>query len=116
MEKLLLNTENGVPTLLAGIVIILCLHLVMNIVKFLWGFLKKKNELSEKSIERLTISLEANTKAVEKLDHRIAEAEQTIAEIPKFKTDLRRLFLAVKRIAGDDWKQIYKEIQDDERL
>lgn len=116
IEKLFLNTEGGVPALLASIVIILALHLLTRVAEFLWGFVKKKSELSEQSINRLATSLEANTKAVEKLDLRIREAEETIAEIPKFKQDLRRLFTAVKHIAGEEWVEIRKSILEDEKL
>ena len=116
IEKLLLNPDGGVATLLAGIIIILALQLIAKLGEFAWGFVKKKSELSEQSINRLSSSLEANTKAVEKLEYRIVEAEQTISEIPKLKQDLRRLFTAVKRIAGDEWTDIRKDILDDERL
>lgn len=116
IEKILLNTEGGVATLLASIIVILALQLIVRVGEFAWGFVKKKNELSEQSINRLSNSIELNTKAVEKLEYRIIEAEQTISEIPKFKQDLRRLFSAVKRIAGDDWNDIRKEILDDERI
>lgn len=99
--------------LLQSIAAILFLTLFMKMVEFIVTILKKKSELSEKSIADLTSALRVNTAAVEKLDARIAAAEKTMAELPKLKLDLRRLFTAVKRISGDDWEKIRKEIMDD---
>ncbi len=109
-----LDTEHGIPTLLASIAVILALNLFAKIGEFLWGFVKKKAEISEQSIEKLTAALQVNTQAVQNLDHLIAEGEQTISEIPKFKQGLRRLFVAVKHIAGDEWTDVRKIIMDDE--
>lgn len=114
LDKLLLDSDHGIPTLLSGIIVILALNWFTSFLKFLWSLVKKKAELSEQSIEKLTIALQLNTKATEKLESRINEVEQELAEIPKFKNDLRRLFTGVKALAGEDWSRIRKIIMDDE--
>jgi hypothetical protein len=115
VEKFL-DVQHGVPTLLASIVIILALHLFAKVGEFLWGFVKKSGEISDQSIKDLTVEIQINTKAVTKLEGRLNEIERLISEIPKFKTDLRRLFLAVKQISGEDWPNIRRSIMEDENL
>lgn len=116
MEEFLIDTKHGVPTLLATIAVVLCLHLLAKIGEFAWDLFKKKSELSEQSVQKLTTALEINTQAVTKLECRIQEVEAELSEIPKFKQDLRRLFSAVKSMAGDDWASIRKHIMEDENF
>lgn len=114
IEKLLMNLGEG--SVIIGIFLILAFRLIFEVVLFLWNLAKKKNELSEKSIKELTTALEHNTKSVEKLDLRIYQAEKMINDFPKLKLDVRRLFTAIKHVAGDDWNEIRKSILDDETL
>lgn len=108
-----LDTESA-PALLASIVVILAAQLLFRVIEFLWGFYKKKDELSEKSIEKLTAAMNTNTEAVKGLETRIKDVEQHISAMPKFKQDQRRLFTAVKIMAGDEWPAIRKVIMDDD--
>jgi adenylate cyclase len=110
----ILNSQQSIPGLLAGIIIILGFHLMAKIGEFLWSLVKKKAELSEKSIERLTVALKINTEAIHKLENKLTAIERDLAEVPKFKTDLRRLFAAVKYMAGTEWNEIRKVIMDDD--
>lgn len=82
----LLDSHYGLP----AICVLLSLQILFRTAEFLWGIVKKKNEISEKSIGELT------------------------ASIQKLSLDLRRVFAAVKIIAGDDWKEIRKAIMDEE--
>jgi hypothetical protein len=110
----LIDTKHGIPTLLATIAIVLCLHFFLKVGEFVFDMLKKKNEISEQSVSNLTAALGVATKAVDKLEGRIAEVEQVLSEIPKFKTDLRRLFAAVKFMAKEQWADVRKHIMDDD--
>lgn len=112
----LLDTKHGIPTLLATIAVVLCLHLILKVGEFVFDILKKKNEISEQSVSNLTTALGVATKAVDKLECRIAEVEKDLSEIPKFKLDLRRLFSAVKFVAGDEWPKVRKHIMDEDFL
>lgn len=110
----MLDAQHGIPTLLASLVIILSLHFLVKVGEFLWKLFEKKNELSEKSVQKLTSALHVNTSAIEKLETRILHAEKGLADMPKFKSDLRKLFAAVKFIAGDEWIKIRQEVMSDE--
>ncbi len=114
--KELLDTTQGVPALLASLVVILALQLVVSVGRVIWGIIKSKNDLSEQTVKDLSITLQLNTKAVEKLETSLKEIEQEISEIPKFKKDLTRLFSAVKFISGPQWPHIRKTILEDESL
>lgn len=96
-------------TVLPALVVILALNLFTSIGKFLFEIFKKKSDLSEKNISELTAALHENSKAVEEL-------KSVVMEFPKFKKDLRRLFAVAKRMAGDEWNGILKEIVEEENL
>lgn len=110
----LITTSQGIPALLASIAVVLAAHLVFKMGELAWTFLKKKNELSEQTVEKLTTALQINTQAVKNLEARLNDIEKNLAEIPKFKLDLRRIFSAVKYISGDKWADIRKVIMEDE--
>lgn len=108
----LIDTQHGTSALLAGIVVVLCLHLLAKIGEFLFEMFKKKEETTEKNLERLTEALKANTELVQKLDSRITAIERDLNEVLKFRIDFRRLFSAVKFIAGDQWPEAKKAMKD----
>lgn len=110
----LVDTQHGIPTLLAGIAVVLCLHLLFKIGEFLWTMLKKKSELSDLSVERLTHALEINTGAVKKLEIELNHIKQDLSQIPRFKSDLRRAFLALRIMSGEDWPKIRAEIMEED--
>lgn len=112
----LLNTKEGIPALLASIAVIMSLHLIFKMGEFVWEIIKKKNEVSEKSIENLNEAIQANTKAVQHLEMKIQDIEKNLSEIPKFKLDLRRLFTAIKFMSGENWKEVRSVIMDEEDL
>lgn len=92
---------------LQAVCVILSLHLFAKVGEFLWDIIKKKSEISDETVKRLTVS-------VQHLDNTMKEIKKDLAEIPKFKQDLRRLFTAVKLMAGEDWKDIRKAIMEDD--
>src|SRR5271165_924408 len=102
----LLGSQQTVAGFLAVIAIILCTQLVVRVGTFAWEVLKRKSELSEKSLERLGETIERNTAAVSKLERRIEGIERDIANLPKFELDVRRAFRALKALAGDRWPTI----------
>lgn len=109
----LLDTKNGVASLLASICALLAFHLLFKVGEFLWEILKKKNEVSEQTFEKLTAALQVNTRAVHELKTQIHGIERDLSEIPKLKLDLKRLFSAVKTISGDKWPSIRREIMEE---
>ncbi len=114
MEKLL-DLKDGVAGLLVSICVLLSLQLVFRTGMFLWALREKKESASENAIKELTAVVRLNTVATEHLDARLGEIENTLSELPKFKLDMRRMFTAIKLIAGEKWPQIRKEIEEENR-
>lgn len=112
MEELL-TSHLGVPALLASIIIVLCLQLILRVGSFVWEILQKKNEVSEKSIAKLTDALQTNTVAVEKLQNELAQIKNEIATLPQLRLDIKRAFVALKLMAGEEWEEIRLAIRDE---
>jgi len=104
----------GTGGTLGAICVIVALQLVVRVGEFLWQLKEKKDRLTETGIERLSSTIQESTIAIQHLESKIKSLESTLGEFSKFKLDMRRLFTAVKRIAGSDWAEIRKEIMEDE--
>lgn len=109
-----LSQIKDLPTLIAAGVVILCLHLLLKIGELIYRQVEKKGQLSETSIKNLTEALNKNTTEMDRLNCRMEKVEQNLVDIPKIQKDLRRLFVAVKKIAGDEWPNIRKVMMEDE--
>lgn len=109
-----IDTQHGIPTLLASIAVVLALHLVFKLGEFVWKLSQKDSEKNLQSLQKLIAALESNSKEVEKLSCSMKEIEKDLAEMPKFKLDLRRVFTAVKLLSGDRWQKIRDDIMEDE--
>jgi len=115
LEKLFpIDSQHGISGLLASIAVLLALHLVTRVGSFLWDMKKEKDKLSEKTVQDLVAAVDDNTKMVEDLASDLRKFEAAVAELPKLKLDLRRLFAATRIIAGDEWPEIRDEIMRDE--
>lgn len=116
MEETLipLLSSGSVPGLLAAIIVMLGVHLFTSTGRFLWSLKEKKDALSEQTVKDFSLSLDHYTVVAEKLDDRIRKLEASIDEFSKHKGDLKRLFLAVKLLAGESWPTIRKEILEEE--
>lgn len=97
MEKLF-SLEYGV----AGVCVLLTIMILVKVGEFLWSLRVKKDSVSDQAIKDLTA-------AVEKLEH-------TVADLPKFKTDIRRFYAAIKHVSGDKWPTIRDEIMKDDLI
>ncbi len=115
MEKLV-EDGHGVTVLLAGLVIILSLHLITKIGHFIWEFNQEKHQLTEKSIDNLTQMLASNTSAIHSLEEKLSKVHHEIEALNRFKIDIRLLIDAVKHLAGDKWPEIRKIIIEDKFL
>jgi hypothetical protein len=114
----LLKAES-IPALLAAVIVILCVNSLRGFVEFLWNLRKEKDSASEGAIKELTDAVRLNTEAAKHLDGRLQRVEKIFNVLPKMKLDLRRLFTAMKTVAGDEWTEIREEImsmKDDSEL
>lgn len=112
MEEIL-SSNHGTPTILASIALLLSFHLLIKVAEFAWDFIKKKDEISQKSIERLTVALETNTQATQELKVQFAEMKDEISTLPQLRLDVRRAFRALRILAGDEWEEIKRAIMED---
>ena len=96
----------GIPGLLASICVLMTLQVLGKVAAFLWRIKEKKDELSEATVRDLTL-------AVRSLDERLKSMEKTMLHLDKMSNDLKRLFHAVKNIAGDNWDMIRREIMNE---
>jgi uncharacterized protein YlxW (UPF0749 family) len=107
----LINSQDGIPALLASIAVVLSLHLVVTLGKFAFDVFKKKSEKSDQEITEISLALNRNTDAVRQLQVQISVLEQELKEVRKFKLDTQRLFSAVKIMAGKKWPEIRKALE-----
>jgi hypothetical protein len=114
MEKLITELfGNGVAGLLAAICVLTSLNLLARLGGFLWNLKANREKLSDETIQKLTDAVAFNTSSTERNTLQIVQLEKTLAEIPKLKSGLRRAFSAIKKIAGKEWPNVQKEIQDE---
>lgn len=102
----LVTSEHGITVLLAGLVVVLCLHLVMKI----------RGE-DGKKMDHLSKSMEENTKAIYSLNEQFKYFNQRIADSDvsgiRTERDLVRLKAAVRALAGEKkWTDIQKKIKN----
>ncbi len=109
-----IDTEHGPAVLLATIVVILSLNLLFKVGTFAFQLVQKKQQVSEEAMEANTKAIEGLDSTMQKIELRLESVEASLSENPKMKTDLRRCFMAMKIIAGDDWAKVSKIITDDE--
>ncbi len=110
----MLDSKNGVSGMLAGLILILALHLLVKLGEFVFELFKKKNELTEKNIDNLISALSMNTESLHRLEERMRSVETQLTEASKLKIDIRMLFAAIKSVAGERWPDIRKSIAEDD--
>lgn len=112
MEQLL--AKEGV----AGLIVILCLHLLLNIGKFIYHFFDKKradtDRATELKITKVDLTLQQLNDATRELRVQIGILERELKEVAKFKSDSQKLFSAVKIIAGKRWPEVRKAMLEDD--
>lgn len=100
-----------------GLVIILCVHLVFNVGKFVFHLFDKKRADTEKAtdhkITKLDLTLQQFDGAVRELRVQIGLLEKELIEVHKFKSDSQKLFSAVKILAGKRWPEVRKALLED---
>lgn len=111
MESLVTG-DRGIAGLLAGIILVLCFNLLMHIGRIMFDFMSKKNQVSENNVQKLTDTIEATQKTLSDFQNRLTSIERDMNEVLKFRVDFRRLFAALKFIAGDRWPEAKKAMKD----
>lgn len=102
MEKALLDSDHGLATLLAGLIVILALHLIMKIIQMGLDAFNKKAETTDR--------LSSEFKDV---SARLMAIERDMNEVLKFRKDFRNMFTALKLVAGEKWPDIRAAIEED---
>lgn len=98
----LLDTEHGLPTLLASLSVVASLHVFLKIGEFLWRWRENKDRISDETVRKLIASID--------------ELKIAVSDLPKLKTDVRRYYHALKVLAGSKWPQVRAEILKEDEL
>jgi hypothetical protein len=97
-----------------AVAVLLALNIVVKCGDILWKIKERKDAVTEHGIEALSKAVDNNTEASKQLATRLQMVEAQLSGFNKLKLDMRRLYIAVKRIAGDKWGDIRKEIMEEE--
>lgn len=112
MENLV-DTQQGIPFLLTGIVILLAMNLLVVIGRFLFELFRKKTEHGDSQIVEIKATLVTTTGIVNQLKGQIDGLESDLKEIRKYRIDMQKLFYAIKTMAGKRWPEVRKAMEDD---
>lgn len=118
MEKVLEATidQHSGSGVLTAIVLVLCLHLLFGIGKFVFSLFKHKAENSDKQITQHSLELTQNTQALRELRIQLGVIERELIDMRKHGPDINKVFSAVKFIAskaGYEWSEVRKAMEDD---
>lgn len=98
----LVETGHGPTVLIAGLVIVLCLHLVVKFLEIGLKIFQKKSEATDQ------------TKIdVIRLEHELKNINKNLRELLKLKDDVNNAFTAIKIMAGKKWPEISKRVRED---
>lgn len=98
---------------IAGICVLLTIMTLFRVAEFLWRLKEKREMSSDIAIVDLTKAVQECTYTLKTLDMRLLAIETANSEFPKLRNDLRRIYGAMKEIAGDRWPSIRDEIMKD---
>lgn len=88
---------------ITSLTVLVGLHLVWQVAKFWLGEFKKKSEASDKALEGFGT-----------LNVRLMAIERDMNEMLKMRQDFRRIFTALKTLAGDKWPDVRKAVLEDD--
>jgi hypothetical protein len=114
----LVGGEHNLVAVIAGLLVILCGHLLLKIFNFAITLAKSVREMDNKKVDHLSKSMEDNTKAVVELSTNLKLLQNRIVETDIFavkqEASHKRLVATVKELAGDRWSEIQKKVKEDE--
>lgn len=112
MESLV-DSQHGSTALIAGLVIILALHLVMKVGEMVFEIYRDKNKDSKNEITEISMALRQNTDAVRELRVQISFLQQELEAVKKLKIDTDKLFSIVKEsMPRKKWQSLRKIAED----
>lgn len=97
----------------AGICVLLTIMTLFRVAEFLWKLREKKEMSSDIAMVDLTKAVQECTLSIKMLDLRLKAIETANSEFPKLRNDLRRVYTAMKEIAGEKWPRVRDEIMKD---
>lgn len=109
MEELFAGSH-GAPQLIALLIVVLTCRLLFDVGKVWFDRSERKDELTDSAVKSLTEALQKNTASVIRLDQRIHEIEHQMNDLPKIKTENRRM---IKFLSGTRWPEVKKAASDD---
>lgn len=110
-----LEGESGA---IIGFALSLCLYCLAKTAGVIVTIVKSVRESDNKKVDKLSESLEKNTRAVHELTTHLKGLEQRMVDTDKeaLKLESRHAMLVavVKELAGDSWQKIQQKIKDDQ--
>lgn len=103
----LLDSQQSISNLFAGLIIALCLHFLLKICDLFFTAYKTRNAVTEKSLQE-------NSVILIKLETRFKTLEHELSDVLKMRKDFNRIFRGIRALSGDRWPAIRKEIMQDE--
>lgn len=103
----LLDSQQSLSNLFAGLIIMVCLHFLLKIGELLFNVYKTRTAVTEKT-------LQTNSTALTKLESRLERMETNLDDVLKMRKDFNRIFSGIRALAGDRWPAIRKEIMQNE--
>ena len=105
------DSEHGASVMLAGLVVLLALHLIAKVGEFLWELLKNKDEKKDRDLTEVSLALQANSEAVRELRVQIGILQVELTKVSEVHHHTQKLFSAVKYLAGPKWPRIRKHLE-----
>lgn len=112
MEELI-DTKHGSTVLLAILVALFAIHLI-------WKVYEEKDKKTEKSLKeyedklaRFTNLLSSYVHTAIELNDKLKSVDGKLAEIIEFNDKIER---AIRHLAGDDWEDLKKKIDDEDLM
>ena len=100
MESLL-YPQHGVSALIAGLIVMIGLHLFVKLLEMGLQIFQKKSETTDQ------------TKVdVIRLDYQMKTVQDKLDEVLRLKKDVNKVFSAIRFLAGDKWHEVKKEMED----
>lgn len=115
MEKIFdkLVEEHSLVILIAVLVALLAIHLLWKIgEKFFESHSEKSKELESK-LDRFSNILSSYMADIIQLTDKMSTVEQKLSELIEVEQKIRRLNRVVKTLAGDQWDEIKRSVDDD---
>jgi DNA repair ATPase RecN len=109
----LVDHEHGPTVLIACLVVVLAIHLLWKIAEKTIESHQDKSKELESKLDRFSGILSSYMTDIIQLSDKMTDVEKRLSELIEVEHKIRRLNRAVKTLAGDQWDEIKRSVDDD---